>query len=244
MEFRNIVDQLHDYDGLSHPGAAKSTHLATLQKRADQINHFNAGRKHLRRSRLVHERWRSAVDWIVLLRLDRAAFIHGVSGNVEYPPHNALTDRHGYRAAAVGDLEAPLESLRGGHGDCSNQFVPEVLLHFERHLGGPVLHFVLNRQRVIDSRQRFRELDVHYRTDNFCDPAFVHIHTHLHRSMTFLYSDWPPAISSSSLVIFPCRCLLYSSDRSLIRRSALSVAFFIDTMRALCSLALALSKTW
>ena len=26
--------------------------------------------------------------------------------------------------------------------------------------------------------------------------------------------------------------------------SALSVAFFIDTMRALCSLALALSSTW
>jgi hypothetical protein len=45
------------------------------------------------------------------------------------------------------------------------------------------------------------------------------------------------------LVMLPCRSLLYSSVRSLIRLSALSVAFFIDTMRALCSLALALSST-
>ena len=43
--------------------------------------------------------------------------------------------------------------------------------------------------------------------------------------------------------MLPWRSLLYSSVRSLISVSALSVAFFIDTMRALCSLALAFSRT-
>lgn len=53
----------------------------------------------------------------------------------------------------------------------------------------------------------------------------------------------PPAISSNSFVMLLWRSLLYSSVKSSIRLSALSVAFFIETMRALCSLALALSKT-
>ena len=40
------------------------------------------------------------------------------------------------------------------------------------------------------------------------------------------------------------RSLLYSSVKSLISCLALSVAFFIATMRALCSLALASSRIW
>jgi hypothetical protein len=43
-------------------------------------------------------------------------------------------------------------------------------------------------------------------------------------------------------VMLPWRSLLYSSCKSPISDSALSVAFFIETIRALCSLALALSS--
>src|SRR5438046_361138 len=57
------------------------------------------------------------------------------------------------------------------------------------------------------------------------------------------HSAWPPTISSSSWVMCPWRSLLYSRVRCLIMPSALSVAFFIDTMRALCSLAFAFSST-
>jgi hypothetical protein len=44
--------------------------------------------------------------------------------------------------------------------------------------------------------------------------------------------------------MFAWRSLLYSSVRSLMSCCALSVAFFIATMRALCSLAFASSKIW
>lgn len=50
-------------------------------------------------------------------------------------------------------------------------------------------------------------------------------------------------ISSSSFVMLAWRILLYSSVRSLMICWALSVAFFMATMRALCSLALASSST-
>ena len=96
---------------------------------------------------------------------------------------------------------------------------------------------VVHRQRVVDRRQRARERDVDDRTDHLHDRACVHM-----RSLA-LIAAWPPAISSSSWVMLPWRSLLYSSFRSLISPSALSVALFIDTMRALCSLALAFSST-
>ena len=51
-------------------------------------------------------------------------------------------------------------------------------------------------------------------------------------------------ISSNSLVMFACRSLLYSRVKSLISSLALSVAFFIATIRELCSLALASSRIW
>ena len=49
-------------------------------------------------------------------------------------------------------------------------------------------------------------------------------------------------ISSNSRVMLAWRSLLYSSVRSLMSCFALSVAFFIATIRELCSLALASSR--
>src|SRR5262249_55335006 len=155
----------------------------------------------------------------------------------------ACTDRHGYRLTFVGNLETALEALGGGHRDCPNQFIAQVLLHFESHLGRLVFNLVFNRQSVVDPGQCSGEVYIHHRAGNFYDRTFIHIHSSSQRAEPFAHAVWPPAISSNSFVILPCRCLLYSSDRSLIRRSALSVAFFIDTIRALCSLALASSKT-
>jgi len=51
---------------------------------------------------------------------------------------------------------------------------------------------------------------------------------------------WAVEISRSSVVMAAWRCLLYSSVRSLTRVLALSVAFFMATIRAECSEARAL----
>src|SRR5262245_53003871 len=107
-----------------------------------------------------------------------------------------------------------------------------MLLHFERQGHRPIFDRVMDRQRVEDRRKFVGKLDVDHRADHLNDFAAVHAH-----------SVFPPAISSSSFVILPCLSLLYSSDSVSISVSALSVAFFIDTMRALCSLAFALSRT-
>ena len=117
VELGDVVDQLHDDDGLADARATERADLAALQERADQIDDLDAGRQHLRRGGLIGERRRRPVDRVVLLRLDRAALVHRVAGDIEDASHHAVADRHRDRAAGVGDLEAALETLGAGHRD-------------------------------------------------------------------------------------------------------------------------------
>src|SRR6266513_713381 len=118
-----------------------------------------------------------------------------------------------------------------------------MLLHSEGQLCRIAVDFVLDFERVIDTRQSFsfREFDVHNGSDDLSNVSCIH------------KIDYEPsaicavAISRSSVVMLACRILLYSRVRSLINSLALSVAFFIATMRALCSDARAsriIWKTW
>ena len=67
VELGDVVDQLHDDDGLADAGAAERADLAALQERADQVDDLDAGGQHLRRRRLIDERRRRAVNRVVLL---------------------------------------------------------------------------------------------------------------------------------------------------------------------------------
>src|SRR5262249_7119111 len=151
----------------------------------------------------------------------------------EDPPHHRVPNGHGNRRAGVDGFVAAFETVGAVHGDGPDPVITEMLLHFEGDLFGQILDLKLDGQRVVDGRQRLREFDIHHWTDDLNDSARIH-------GPLFPYSlpSWPPAMSSSSLVILPCRILLYSRVKSLMRPLALSVAFFMDTMRALCSLAL------
>ena len=76
VELRDVVDQLHDDDGLADAGAAERADLAALEERADQIDDLDAGREHLRRGRLLDERRGRTVNRVVLLGPHRAALVH------------------------------------------------------------------------------------------------------------------------------------------------------------------------
>ena len=51
-----------------------------------------------------------------------------------------------------------------------------MLLHFERELGRAAIDFVLDLERVVDSRQTLfvGEFDVHYGADDLNDISFIH----------------------------------------------------------------------
>ena len=94
VELGDVVDQLHDDDGLADAGAAERADLAALQERADQIDDLDAGGQHLRRRRLIGERRRRPMNRVALLGLDRSALVDRVAGHVEDASHHAVADRH------------------------------------------------------------------------------------------------------------------------------------------------------
>ena len=117
---------------------------------------------------------------------------------------------------------------------------PEVLLHFQGQLDGLTLDLVIDGQRAVDAGQllgKLRRPPPGRRLARSC------LYSFFSTPPRQLFPSWPPAISSSSLVMLPCRSLLYSRFKSLIRPAALSVALVIATIRALCSLAFASSRT-
>jgi|GEM_PF-5560894 len=109
---------------------------------------------------------------------------------------------------------------------------------------------------VLDERFRRRDADGCGRDDRAPEEAAIGAQRRLYKSairnpqsairngMNQLMAMAALAISSSSLVMLAWRSLLYSRVRSLMNCRALSVAFFMATMRALCSLALASRRIW
>src|SRR5271170_987388 len=179
VELGNVIDELHDDYRLAHSRAAEGPYLAALQEWTNQIDHFDSGGQHLRRCRLVLERWRRAMNRIVLLRFDRTAFIHWIAGDIEDAAHHALADGNGNRPAVVGGFIAALEPFGARHGDSPNASVSEVLLYFEGQFNRIALHLELAGQGVVDPGQRIGKFHIHHRTYDFDDFACFHLHTWL-----------------------------------------------------------------
>ena len=188
VQFRDVVDQFHDDDGLADAGAAEGAHLAALQKRADQVNDLDAGRQNLRAGGLVHERGRGAMNRQIFVGLHRALLVHGIAGHVENAAHHGLAHGHGNRRAGVRDFIPALEPLGGGHGDGAHPVVAEMLLHFERQSGfGAAGQVVFDRQGVVNGGQRAGKFHVHDRSDDLNDFTFVH------RQNSVLHFNPPPS---------------------------------------------------
>ena len=64
---RNVVDELHDDDGLADTGAAEESDLAALAVRLKQIHDLDAGLEHFRLGFLIFQLRRGTVNRIGLL---------------------------------------------------------------------------------------------------------------------------------------------------------------------------------
>ena len=181
VQFRDVVDQLHDHHGLAHAGTTKRAHLTALQERADEVDHLDTGGEHLWRGGLILQLRRQSVDGVVnvvavsiLVRLHRALLVHGLTGHVKHATHHAFTHGHADRLAVVGDVHAALQALGGAHGHGAHPVVAQMLLHLERQLGGFPFQLVLHGECIIDGGQLLGELRVHHGANDLYNLAFVH----------------------------------------------------------------------
>src|SRR5207247_8439053 len=111
IRLRNVVDQLHDDDGLADTSAAEQADLAAFGVGRQQIDDFDAGDENFRFGRLVGKGRRRLVDWAPLLVRHGAGLIDRIANHVDNAAERAVTHRHRDRLAGIGDLLAAHEAF-------------------------------------------------------------------------------------------------------------------------------------
>ena len=174
---RQVVDELHDEDGLADAGAAEQADLAAAAVGGEQVDDLDAGLERFDLDRLVDELGRTAVDRQVLLGVDRAALVDGITDDVEDAAEDLFADRHHDRRVGVHRLHAADEAVGRVHGDGAHGVLAEVLRDFDGELARRVVLIdvgVLDLERGVDLGQVARaELDVDDRSDDLNDLPLV-----------------------------------------------------------------------
>ncbi len=190
MGLGDVVDELHDEDGLADTGAAEEANLASLAVRGEQVDDLDSGFENLDLGRLFHELGGLAVNRQVVLGYAGSGLVHRTADDVEDPPKRGLAHRHHDRLARVRHGHAPDETVGGVHGDRSHSGLTEMLGNLEHEVflfvrDGRVLH----RERVKDRRQLAgRKRDVDNGTDDLQNLADV-----LRRLFLLRHETQPPA---------------------------------------------------
>src|SRR5579875_1591868 len=110
MLLGDVVDQLHDGDGLAHTGAAKQSDLAAARVGADQVDDLDAGFENLDLDCLLIESGGVAMDGHTGA-LDRAVFIDGFAGDVHQASEGAGPNRDRNRTPGISRHHPAHESI-------------------------------------------------------------------------------------------------------------------------------------
>ena len=165
----DVVDQLHDDDGLADARAAEQADLAALEEWLDEVDDFHAGFKHFRGGGLFVESRGQAVNRHSFFVFDGAQLIDGLADHVHHASQRASAHGHGNRPALIDGIHAAHHAVGGFHGDATHTAFAQVLLHFEDHVDGrgdgeAVAH---NAQRFVNRRQvAFVKLHINCRSGN------------------------------------------------------------------------------
>jgi peptide chain release factor 1 len=205
MRLGDVVDQLHDDDGLADAGAAEQPDLAALGIWRQQIDDFDAGDEDLGLGRLVEELRRRLVDRRAAVGVDRTALIDRVADDIQDAAQRLRAYRHRDRAAGVDDLGAAHQAVGRIHSDRAHDVLAQMLRHFE-HERAP-RH--LDMQRGQDGRQFAVEMHIDDRADDLLGGA-DRVPGHLFKVPRWRHRERSEAIAG--------RHRLHSSR--LLRRSA------------------------
>jgi hypothetical protein len=156
MRLGDVVDQLHDQDGLADAGTAEEADLAAFRVGGEQVDHLDAGGQHLGLGRLVDEERAGAWIGAVILTSSGPASSTGSPMTLRMRPEGLAADRHRDRGTGVDDLLAPGQPVGAVHGDGADGRFAEMLGHLEDQ----GLALVRGVERVQDRRQLALELHV------------------------------------------------------------------------------------
>ena len=132
---RDVVDELHDENGLADTCAAKETNLSAARVRSNQVNDLDARLKDLGRCLLIVELRRRTVDRPALLVADGlGVVVNRLAEDVEHASEGCLADGHLDRCARIVRLHAAHQAVGGAHGDAARDAVAEMLHDLDREI--------------------------------------------------------------------------------------------------------------
>ena len=180
----DVVDQLHDDNGLADACAAEQTDLAALGERRDQVNDLDAGFEDLGRGLLLLVGRRRTMDRPALLALDRRLVVHRLTEQVEDTSEVLVAYRHRDRAAGIDCLHAAHQAVGGFHCDAAHGILTDVL----RNLDRDDLTVVVDRNSIQQLRKRVSgKFNVKHRSGDLDNGANILL-THWQNSLNSVRS--------------------------------------------------------
>ena len=166
----NIVDELHDKNGLADAGTAEKSYLTALEVRRDKVNYLDARFEYLVGSSLLLVGRRLSVDFPALLCFGGWHIINGLSEKVEYSSESLFTYGNGDRLSRIDSLCASYKSVGRTHSYAANDIVADMLCDFDNE----ALSVIVDLNGVLQVRQRVRrKADIKYRADDLNDRTDV-----------------------------------------------------------------------
>jgi hypothetical protein len=167
------ADHLLDEDRLAHTRPAEQPDLASLQIRADKIEHLDPGLEDLLLGFDVFERRRLAVNRPARVAEHLVGCIKSSSPHVEDVSQGLIPDRNRDGTARVPDLRPPSEAVGWSHGHGPHLVPTQVLGGFSHD----DLLFAHQSEVDLEGKQDLWhsirwELDVHHRTRHLDDPSY------------------------------------------------------------------------
>src|SRR5262249_17055231 len=132
----DVVDQLHDDDGLAYARTAEQTDLSAAEVRFEQINDLDTGLEHFETRRLIFEARRGAANRGGRGSIHRTALIHGLADHVEHAPECRRAHRHFHRMAKADRLHAAHQPFGRLQRDRAHAAFADVLLRFADDVDG------------------------------------------------------------------------------------------------------------
>ena len=111
----NVIDQLHDQNGLADTCAAKKPDLPALFERHQQVDDFYAGLELFSFGGLLVKTGGMAMNRPTFLGFARAKAVYWFTNNVKDPPERGVTDRGRDGAASIDGVHATNQAVRSLH---------------------------------------------------------------------------------------------------------------------------------
>ena len=125
----DVVDQLHDNDGLTDTGTTEQTDLTTLGVRGEKVDNLDTRDENLGGVTLVREQRSRSVDGEGLLLsglVDGSAFVDGVTDDVDDAAEGLATDGDTDGISGVTDLLTTNKTFGGFHGNGTDSLLTHV----------------------------------------------------------------------------------------------------------------------